>query len=124
MLKRLLLVIFILQSLASTAWAGMEMPQQTQMQIMHQAMLQDQDCCQQAKSHNVSCEQQNMADMACCQQGHCHNLLCQTAQINASVALIPEIISLTRPSISLISTTFSSSVPFSSIQPETPPPSA
>ena len=43
MLKRLFLVIFILQSFATTAWAGMDMSQfnqaeKSQMQIMHHSM--------------------------------------------------------------------------------------
>jgi hypothetical protein len=139
MLKRLFLVIFILQSLASTAWAGMDMSrsnayQQTQMQILQSSMyhtldlLLTQQSPKQPAYHQVmACDQTqtNLShmDMDCCQNPMtCHNLLCHTAQLGGSFVLIPSAITLPNLHFESLSTQFSPVVLHSAIQPETPPP--
>ncbi|GKT12066.1 MAG: hypothetical protein ISEC1_P1040 [Thiomicrorhabdus sp.] len=136
MLKRLFLVIFILQSFALNAWAGMNMSQanqaeQTQMKIMHQTL--DMGHMQQLKTQsppsgsdsNISTDTQEIAIMDCldCNQNmHCQDLFCSSIHATISFYTDTQAVQVSTLTVSNLVTPLSISIQYSNSQPETPPP--
>lgn len=129
MLKRLFLVIFILQSFATSAWAGMDMSQfnqaeKSQMQIMHNAMdMSEMQTMLSSDATNLGSQMHSMMDCSLCdQEMGCLDLLCSS--IHAATPFYAQI-EMIQPAILMVSRltpTLSVSVKYSNIQPETPPP--
>lgn len=129
MLKRLFLVIFILQSFATSALAGMDMSQVNQaekskMQIMHQAM--DMNKMQTMLSSSDSKTNSQMHAMMDCSEGgqcsNCYDLMCSSIHaatpFYAEIEMIPSEVLL----VGRLTPTLTISVQYSNSQPETPPP--
>ncbi|PLA74942.1 hypothetical protein CYQ88_03315 [Hydrogenovibrio sp. SC-1] len=127
MLKRLFLVIFILQSFATTAYAGMDMSNLNQadkikMQFMHQVM--DKNNIHSSDGAGQNSKIHSMIDCSeCDQNSNCHDLMCSS--IHATTAFYPQKeMSITevlvggflKPNLTIL-------VQYSNSQPETPPPS-
>lgn len=129
MLKRLFLVIFILQSFATSAWAGMDMYQfnqaeKSQMQIMHSAMdMSEMQTMLSLDAANMGSQMHGMMDCSLCdQETGCLDLLCSS--IHAATPFYAQI-EMIQPAILMVSCltpALSVSVKYSNIQPETPPP--
>jgi len=125
MLKRLFLVIFILQSFATSAWAGVDMSQfnqaeKSQMQIMHSAM--SMEGMQTMLSSDSSNASHQMECSACDQETECLNILCSS--IHAATPFYAQI-AMNQSSPLIVShliATLTASVQYSNSQPETPPP--
>lgn len=136
MFKRFFLIIFISQTLASTAWGGVSMSdfthiEKTKMQIMHQVMNINPETMQfnanktiSAVGHSMSADT-NVSAMGCsnCDDSQCHNLLCYS--IHAAPIYyfnnIPQWQS--SPNIQTDYPTLTIAVSDYAVKPETPPPS-
>jgi len=129
MLKRLFLVIFILQSFATTAWAGMDMSQfnqaeKSQMQIMHHSMnMNEVQTMPFSSESNANSQMHAMMDCnQCDQNSNCHDLMCisihATTPFYAQIEMILSGILL----VGHLTPTLAISVQYSNSQPETPPP--
>ncbi|MBD3612324.1 MAG: hypothetical protein HUJ13_07945 [Hydrogenovibrio crunogenus] len=137
MFKRFFLIIFISQTLASTAWGGVSMSdfthvEKTRMQIMHQMMDINPETMQvnagkmSSIDSSIMPAQINVSGMDCsnCDDSQCHNLLCYS--IHAAPIYyfnnIPQWQS--SPNIQTGYPTLTIAVRDYAIKPETPPPSA
>jgi len=132
MLKQLLIVIFVLQSVAFNALAGTNMSQLnqaeiTKMQIMHQASTEESDVP--APPHSACLTEQiqdsSIVDYCSCgHEGSCHSLLCNSIHTSSPIDTKPphtfSTITLTRNTI----VTSSVALPYAYYPPETPPPLA
>ncbi len=129
MLKRLFLVIFILQSFATSAWAGMDMSQfnqaeKSQMQIMHNAMdMSEMQTMLSSKTSNMGSQMHSMMNCSLCdQEMGCSDLMCSS--IHTATPFYAQI-EMIQPAILMVSSltpTLTVSVKYSNSQPETPPP--
>lgn len=136
MLKRLFIIIFILQTFAASAWAGMDMSQLNQaeiskMQMMHNILTSNEihtaalspNEHTNDKMHSMAgCDMQNCN---LCNEGMgCQNLMCSAAHSTttfyAQANLTHSAVLITNGVVPL----FSISIKYSNSQPETPPPSA
>jgi hypothetical protein len=127
MLKRLLIVIFVLQSVAFNAMAGTNMSQLnqaeiTQMQLMHQASNEENHCA--SSIENASNKTTSSIDYCSCDtDANCHNLVCSSIHSNSPIdTKLPH----TFTSSLLLSNTVTAliiQIPLTYYQPETPPPS-
>lgn len=130
MLKRLFLAIFILQSFATSAWAGMDMSQlnqaeKSQMQIMHQTigMIEMQTILSSSDS-KVGYQMHSMMDCSLCdQETGCFDLMCSSIHAATPFYAQIEMIQSATLMVSSLTPTLSVSVKYSNSQPETPPPS-
>ncbi len=129
MLKRLFLVIFILQSFATGALAGMDMSkvnqaEKSQMHIMHHVMdINEMQTMLSSSGSKVNSQMQSMMDCSDCDQDtNCHNLMCSS--IHAATPFYAQI-EMIQPAILMVNgltPTLTVSVKYSNSQPETPPP--
>ncbi len=129
MLKRLFLVIFILQSFATGALAGMDMSkvnqaEKYQMQIMHNAMdMNEMQTMLSSSDSNPGSQIHSMMDCSLCdQEMGCSDLMCSS--IHAATPFYTQI-EMIQPAILMVNSltpTLTVSVKYSNIQPETPPP--
>ncbi len=124
MLKRLLIVIFVLQGFAFNAMASTNMSQFnqaeiTQMQIMHQATNN-----QVESSHSGCPSEPSQVTNHCCANGEeaCHNLVCNSIHATSLFDTKQPHTFQTKIRVNDTIPTFSVFVPVISFQPETPPP--
>lgn len=129
MLKRLFLVIFILQSFATSAWAGMDMSQlnqaeKSQMHIMHQMMNMDEmQTMLSSSGSKVASQMHSMMDCSLCDQGTgCLNLMCSSIHAATPFFAQIEMIQSATLIVSNLIPTLTVSVKYTNSQPETPPP--
>uniref|UniRef100_Q31FA9 Secreted protein n=1 Tax=Hydrogenovibrio crunogenus (strain DSM 25203 / XCL-2) TaxID=317025 RepID=Q31FA9_HYDCU len=137
MFKRFFLIIFISQTLASTAWGGVSMSdfthvEKTRMQIMHQVMDITPETMQvnagkmSSIDSSIMPAQINMSGMDCsnCDDSQCHNLLCYSIHAAPIYSFnnIPQWQSI--PNIQPEYPTLTIAIGDYAIKPETPPPSA
>lgn len=138
MLKRLFLAIFLLQSFALNAWAGVNMSQanqaeQTQMKIMHQmsnmkpmlrANIQS-SLDNSGDSSSINTQETAMMDcLDCNQNSGCQDLVCSSIHATTSFYTETEVVQVSTLIISNLVTPLSISILYSYSQPETPPPAA
>lgn len=128
MFKPLLIVIFVLQSIAFNALAGTNMSQlnqaeMTKMQIMHQVAEESTSPMNHASCSTDASQTQSMIDYCSCDhEGSCQSLLCNSIHTSSPIDLkIPHLFSatsLTGRSIITLRTALSHAY----YPPETPPP--
>ena len=133
MLKQLLIVIFVLQSVAFNALAGTNMSQLnqaeiTKMQIMHQANVNISEESDASVVPHSACLTEQTQDNAvvdycsCDHEGNCHSLLCNSIHTSSPIDTKSphtfSTITLTRNTI----VTSSVALPYAYYPPETPPP--
>ncbi|WP_319557770.1 hypothetical protein [Thiomicrorhabdus sp.] len=126
--------MFLLQTLATSAWGAMSAPaysasEMIEMQIMHKVMHMDVSAMTQKSSKPMasmpSCD--NSSSKVSCDQcdfQSCHNLLCASIHVAPlfSLAVIPQL-NLQQPKTGQF-TSFSASFTTISVQPELPPPNS
>jgi hypothetical protein len=127
MLKRLFLVILILQSITTSALTGMDMSKvnqagKSQMHIMHHVM--DINAMQTMLfSSGSNAQMQTIMNCSeCDQDSNCHDLMCSS--IHAATPFYAQI-EMIQPAILMVSSltpTLTVSVKYSNSQPELPPP--
>jgi hypothetical protein len=130
MLKRLFLVMFILQSFATGAWAGMDMSQLNQaekskMQIMHHVMNMDEmPTILSPEATKSGSQMHSMMDCSLCdQETGCQDFMCGSIHAATPFYAQVEMIQPTILMVNSLTPTLSISVKYSNSQPETPPPS-
>ena len=131
MLKRLLIVIFVLQSFAFNALASTNMSQLNQaeiakMQIMHQVAekntspMNHVNCSMDASQNNPPLTTVNYCN--CDHEGNCHSLLCNSIHASNPIdSKAPYLFSVTLFSSNPV-ITLSSALSHAYYPPETPPP--
>jgi hypothetical protein len=129
MLKRLFLVIFILQSFATSAWAGMDMSEfnqaeKSQMRIMHNAMdMSEMQTMLSSKTSSMGSQMHSMMDCSLCdQEMGCSDLMCSSIHAATPFFAQIEMIQPATLMVSSLTPTLTVSVKYSNSQPETPPP--
>lgn len=129
MLKRLFLVIFIIQSFATGAWAGINMSQfnqaeKTQMQIMHHSMNMDEmKTMFSSDTSDMNSQIHSMMDCSFCDQNiDCSNLSCNSIHATTPFFAQKEITQSVSLIVSYLTPILSVSIKYSNSEPETPPP--
>jgi hypothetical protein len=127
MLKRLFLVIFILQSFATSALAGMDMSkvnqsEKYQMHMMHHIMNMDEKQTMLSSSGSNAQMQTMMNCSECDQDSNCHDLMCSSIHAATPFYAQIEMIQPATLMVSSLTPTLTISVKYSNSQPETPPP--
>ncbi len=133
MLKQLLIVIFVLQSVAFNALAGTNMSQLnqaeiTKMQIMHQVSLNTTEARNTSDAPHSACLTENTSDnsvvdyCSCDHEGSCHSLLCNSIHTSNPIDTNPPHIFSTVALVHSANTTFSAPLLHAYYPPEIPPP--
>ena len=127
MLKCLFVVIFILNTLASSAWAGMNVSQLNQAETAKMQILHDMTDMNAMDSCTTS-DQKTNAQMFCMQNdnncNNCQNFVCGAIHVSASFMAEPNSIFTAIRIANGNAIPLHVSIKYSNSQPETPPPSA